>query len=168
MRTSALFVLLACASASAEELTEAPEPERFASRFELGLPVEVTLVGLTAGVRPEVLYRPGEPGTVSRVRFAIGFFGGPDQFFLPVSLGYRAVFRQAHLVQPLVGAGLEYQGRFVSDFHPVHAFGAYLEGGVAFQVAARWSVGALLSMDVMFFGTPGFGLSPRVLVSFKL
>jgi hypothetical protein len=26
----------------------------------------------------------------------------------------------------------------------------------------------LLSMDVMFFGTPGFGLSPRVLVGFKL
>ncbi len=168
MRTSALWLVLLAGPAIAQELSVAPEPDRFASRFELGLPAEVTLVGLTYGVRPEVLFRFGEPGTVSRLRLAVGLFDGPDQFFLPVSLGYRAVFRQAYRVHPVVGAGLEYQARFTSSFHPVHAGGVYLEGGVGVQVAPRWTVGAMAAVDVMFLGTPGFGLSPRLFVTWQL
>jgi len=111
------------------------------ARFTLGLPVEVTLVGLTYGVRPEVLYRFGGVGTVSRLRLAVGVLDGPDQLFVPLSLGYRAVFRQAHRVRPEVGAGLELQHRLVSDFDAVRQYGVYVEGGLGSPsiAAGRWA-----------------------------
>ena len=168
MRTSVLLLLLVGSFALAENGIVSREPRFNASRFELGLPAEVTLVGLTYGVRPEVLYRFGELGSVSRLRLAVGFFNGPEQFFLPVSLGYRAVFRQPRVVHPIVGVGLEYQGRFTSGFHPIHAGGAYVEGGVSFQVAYRWTVGVLAQVDVMFIETPGFGLGPRAFIAWRL
>lgn len=166
MRTSALVLGLLAGSALGQTATAADAT--LASRFELGLPAEVTLVGLTAGARPELLFRPGEPGSRSRIRLAVGLFGGPEQLFLPVSLGYRACFRQGLTVQPLVGVGVELQHRFVADFPPVRSFGAYLEAGVAFAVAPRWTVGALLTTDVMFVGTPGFGFGPRAFVTVQL
>lgn len=171
MRTECALVLAMAllAMPSRAEVSETrTEDGRFAARFEFGVPVEVTLVGLTGGLRPEVLFRPGGLATVSRIRIAVGFFGGPEQFFLPVSLGYRAVFRQGQVVQPLVGVGLELQHRFVSDLTPVRAFGGYLEGGVGFEVARGWSVGVLLAVDVMVVGMPGFGLGPRAFFTAQL
>jgi hypothetical protein len=105
---------------------------------------------------------------VSRLRFAVGLFAGPEQLFLPISLGYRAVFRQGAVVQPLVGVGVELQHRFVSDLPAVRAFGGYLEGGVGFEVARGWTVGALLAVDVMVVGMPGFGFGPRAFFTARL
>lgn len=151
MRTSAALLLLCASSAAAQE-----------SRFELSMPVEVTLVGLTFGVRPELLFRPGAPGSVSRLRLAVGVLGGPDQLFVPLSLGYRAQFRQEHVVQPIVGLGLELQHRLVSDFAPVRQFGGYLEGGVGFALSAHASLSLLLGIDLMLVGGPGVGFGPRL------
>lgn len=158
MRTEALAlaVVLSAGAARGQE-----------SRFELALPVEVTLVGLTAGVRPELLFRPGDPGTVSRLRLAVGVLGGPDQLFVPVSLGYRAVFRQAHVVQPAVGLGLELQHRAVFDFPLVQQLGGYVEGGVGFAVTPQLNFGAMFSVDVMFLGGPGLGFGPRLWVGWR-
>ncbi|MFZ5442500.1 MAG: hypothetical protein ACOZQL_20995 [Myxococcota bacterium] len=153
MRTEALVLALVLTASRAQ----AQE-----SRFEVALPVEVTLIGLTAGVRPEVLFRPGEPGTVSRLRLAIGVLGGPDQLFVPVSLGYRAVFRQEHVVQPTLGLGLEVQHRAVFDFPLVQQFGLYVEAGCGFAVTKQLSLGAMLAVDVMFLGGPGLGIGPRL------
>jgi hypothetical protein len=157
MRTeAALLTVLVATGAWAQE-----------SRFELAVPAEVTLVGLTFGVRPELLFRPGEPGTVSRLRLAFGVLAGKDQLFLPLSLGYRAQFRQAHVVQPMLGAGLELQHRLVSDFEPVRQFGVYLEAGVGFAVSPRVSVGLMFGMDLMLFGGPGFGFGPRLAAGWR-
>lgn len=153
MRTSAMALGLLASMAAANE------PQ---SRFEVQLPVEVTLVGLTWGVRPEFLIRPGEPGSVSRLRVAIGVLAGKDQIFLPLSVGYRAVFRQGQLVQPSLGAGLELQHRIVEDLAPIRQWGVYLEGGVGFSVTPQLSLGAMVSMDVMLLGGPGIGLGPRI------
>lgn len=156
MRTrSALLCLLISSSALAQD-----------SRFEVGLPVEVTLVGLTFGVRPEVLFRPGDPGTVSRLRLAFGVLGGPDQLFLPLSFGYRAQFRQHAIVQPAVGAGIELQHRVVSDLPAVRQFGLYFELGVGFAVNPLLSVSAMVGMDLMLI-VPGVGLGPRLGVSWR-
>ncbi|MDP1829305.1 MAG: hypothetical protein Q8L48_38930 [Archangium sp.] len=156
MRTSALLTALLASAAAAQD-----------SRFEVNVPVEVTLVGLTFGVRPELLFRPGEPGSVSRLRLAFGVLGGPDHLFLPLSLGYRAQFRQAHVVQPAVGLGLELQHRLVNDLAPVRQFGAYLEGGVGFAVSPRVSVSVMLGLDLMLFGGPGFGFGPRLAAGWR-
>lgn len=157
MRTrAAVFIVLIASGAWAKE-----------SRFELAVPLEVTLVGLTFGVRPELLFRPGEAGTVSRLRLAFGVLGGPDHLFLPLSLGYRAQFRQAHVVQPAVGLGIELQHRVVSDLPAVSQFGVYLEGGVGFAVSPRVSLSAMFGMDLMLFGGPGIGFRPRVAAGWR-
>lgn len=151
MRTSAaLLGLLLAHGAHADE-----------GRFEVGLPLEVTLVGLTVGVRPELLFRPGAPGTVSRLRVAFGVLGGPDQLFLPLSLGYRAQFRQSSIVQPIVGAGLELQHRLVDDLPAVRQFGFYGEFGVGFAVGPQLSLSALFGFDLMLI-VPGLGFGPRL------
>lgn len=136
------------------------------SRFELAVPVEVTLVGLTAGVRPELLFRPGDPGSVSRLRLAFGVLGGPDQLFLPLSLGYRAQFRQASIVQPAVGAGLELQHRIVDDLKPVRQLGVYLEFGVGFAIREHLSLSAMFGMDLMLI-VPGVGFGPRLAAGWR-
>ncbi|MBL8921338.1 MAG: hypothetical protein JNJ54_20935 [Myxococcaceae bacterium] len=158
MRTSALGLALVASVALAEEPS---------TRLELQVPFEVTLVGLTWGVRPELLIRPGEAGTVSRVRVAVGVFAGKDQVFLPLSVGYRAVFRQGRLVQPAVGAGLELQHRLVSDLAAVRQFGVYVEGGVGFSVTPRLSFGLMVSLDLMLVGGPGIGLGPRLFAGWR-
>lgn len=153
----AVPVLLAGALAGAQPST----------RFELGVPLEVTLVGLTFGVRPELLFRPGDETSVSRVRLAVGVLGGRDQLFVPVSLGYRAQFRQGAVVQPLVGAGVELQHRWVNDLPLVQQFGFYAEGGVSFAASRRLDVALVLGVDLMLWGGPGIGLGPRLGVGWR-
>lgn len=163
MRTSVIaIVLLICLGQARGEPWGARE------RLTLSLPGEVTLVGLTAGVRPEVLYRFGDLPARSRVRVAIGLLDGPEQFFMPISVGYRVIFRVPRTVQPQLGAGLELQHRFVSDYHAVRQFGFYVEGGCGFAIDARLAVGAIVALDVMMYGGPGAGLGPRLFVSWRL
>jgi hypothetical protein len=133
--------------------------------LELG--AEATLVGLTFGLRPELLLQPGGPGTVSQIRFALGVFRGPDQTFIPASVGYRAHFRSTQTFQPLVGAGLEMQSRLVNDLPPVNQYGLYLEGGLAVGLSPSTFLGVMFSADLMFFGGPGFGFGPRLFFGFR-
>ena len=128
---------------------------------------EVTLVGLTGGARAELLYRPGAPGTASRLRLALGAFSGPDQVFVPFSLGYRAQYRDGKLLQPLVGVGLEVQHRVVSDLPLVQQFGLYGEAGLALGLPGGFCLGGVFSFDLMFFGGPGFGFGPRLFLAFR-
>lgn len=160
--SAAVIVLWVSASHAQAESWHARE------RFTVALHGEVTLVGLTAGIRPEALYRFGEADARSRVRVAIGLLDGPEQLFMPISIGYRAVFRTIRKVQPQFGAGLEVQHRFVSDFHTVRQFGFYLEGGVGFVIDRQLAIGAIVALDVMMYGGPGAGIGPRGFVSWRL
>lgn len=161
MRTEALALVLAASGALAQE---AKTP----TWLELGLHGEATLVGLTWGARAELLFRLGPEGTASRLRLSVGVLGGPDQLFIPVSLGWRAVYRQHATVRPIFGAGLELQNRLATGHDIVRLYGAYLEGGVGFALAGgRFTVGALAGLDVMLFGGPGVGLGPRVFVTWR-
>jgi hypothetical protein len=164
MRTSAVLAVAILVLAHTAH-AEAPGA---AERFTIGVPAEVTLVGLTAGVRPEVLYRFGDADARSRVRFAVGFLDGPEQFFMPFSLGYRAICRTRASVQPQFGAGFEVQNRIVSDYPTVRQYGFYVEGGVGYAATSQLSFGAMVALDVMLYGGPGAGLGPRVYASWRL
>lgn len=172
MRTerALLVALLVSASLAPAQVPQAEgavtAPER-SSWLALGLHGEVTIVGLTYGVRPELLFRLGPPDTASRLHLSFGILGGPDQLFIPVSVGYRAMYRQHATVQPLFGVGLEVQNRLVSDAPPVRGYGVYLEGGVGFAFLRQFSAGALLGIDVMLLGAPGVGLGPRVFLTWR-
>lgn len=151
----------------AREVT-AKESPLAAHRFTVGLPAEVTVVGLTLGIRPEVLYRFGCAGSRSRLRAAIGILDGPEQLFVPVSVGYRAIFRQRSTVTAMVGVGGEWQNRIVSDLPTVRQYGVYLEGGVGITATARLTIDFAVALDVMVFGGPGIGLGPRLGVQLAL
>ena len=119
--------------------------------------------GLSFGPRAELLYRLGGPGTVSHLRTTAGMLVGPEFVFVPVGLGYRAVFRQDKTVQPLAGLGYEAHF-FVTHGGPVFARWAavYFEGGVGFALNDRFSLGGAASLDWGLIGEPGPGIQTRM------
>lgn len=131
------------------------------AQLEVGIAPEVTVVGLSAGARAEVTWRPGAEGTASRLRVAPGYLVGPEFQYVPVALGYRAVYRSQARVRPVLGAGAELQHRWVADAAPVTQLGAYLEAGVLFGFGPHLSVGVLGTLDVTFLGGAGAGLAGR-------
>jgi hypothetical protein len=166
MRTRTIaMTLLASVLVATTARADEPECATAPARFTLVLPAEVTIVGLTYGIRPELLYRPGAPDAASRLRIAVGLLDGPDQLFVPLSVGYRAVYRGRQRVQPAVGVGLELQHRLVSDYPAVRQYGLYVEGGVGFAATPQLAFGAI---DLMLYGGPGVGLGSRVFASWQL
>jgi hypothetical protein len=129
--------------------------------------LEVSVVGLSYGPRFELLWRFGAPGTVSHLRTTIGVLPGPEFVFVPIGLGYRAVFRQDKTLQPLVGIGYEAH-LFLTDGPDFAQWAAlYLEGGAGVAVSERVSVGAAVSVDWTFAGERGPGLQGRVFLALK-
>ncbi len=162
---SALAILLFSTTTLAAEAAgpppapAAPAPDR---PFTALLGVEASIIGLSFGPRAEMLYRLGPPGSVSHLRTTLGVLVGPEFVFVPVGLGYRAVFRQGKTVQPLVGLG--YEAHFFVTEGPVFVQWAtvYLEGGAGFAITDRFSVGAAVSLDWSFAGEGGPGLQTRL------
>ena len=136
------------------------------SHLEVGLWPEVTLVGLSGGARAELAYRPGRVGTASRIRLAPGVLGGPEFTYVPVALGYRAIFRSAAIVQPILGTGLEFQYRWVSETD-ARQLAWYGEVGVQFAPRPDLAVGVVASLDWAFAGPPGAGLVLRAGVTWS-
>lgn len=144
-------------------------PVYAADHFTLGAPVEWDLVGLAYGVRPEVLWRFGGEGARSRLRVAAGVLAGREYVYVPLAIGYRAIFRQDRDLRPLVGAGLEAQWFIISDASPVHRLGVpYLEGGAELAITDRLTLGGLAAFDVSLFSEPGFSLVMRFFATWRL
>jgi hypothetical protein len=164
MRTEALTAVVGCATLLSAGTARA---EGWLDHFEFGLAPEITLVGLAGGARAQVHWRPGGPRTVSRLLLAPGVLIGPEFDYVPVALGYRAIFRAGSIVRPMVGAGLEYQHRWVDDAPAARQLAFYLEFGSLFAVAPQWNVGIAAGMDVTFVGGMGFGLLGRAIVTWS-
>lgn len=165
---SALAAFAFCHVANAQETAPRHDSTATTSRFTVGLGLETAIVGLSFGVRPELQYRLGPPGTISHFRTSVGLLFGPEFTFVPVSIGYRAVFRQGKTVQPLLGTGLQ-SNFFLVSGGPVFAqLGVfYLEGGSGFALNDRLSIGAAASLEWAFIGEPGPGLALRVFGGWK-
>jgi hypothetical protein len=163
MRTELGAALVAIALLGA-----APARAEPVSPVQLGVSPEMTLVGLAYGLRPEVNYRLGGPGTASRLRASVGALIGPDSFYLPVSIGYRALYRESQTLRPLLGAGLELQNRIVSDAPAASSLALYLEGGLMVALGERLSAGAVAGADVTLVGGLGAGLSIKACLGWAL
>lgn len=159
MRGSALLplilALLLPAAANADRLTIAAGPE-------------ATLVGLAFGARGELLVRPGPTDSAHHLRIAPGLLVGPEFNYVPVALGYRAIFRKDHVVRPLVGGGFESQVRWVDDAPAAWQLAMYGEGGLVFRLTDSLSLGAAAGLDWTFLGGAGPGLSLRGLLVWSL
>ncbi len=166
---SACAALLASTAAFAAEPGAVGQTDSAStSRFSAGLGLEVTLVGLAVGLRPELLYRLGPPGTVSHLRTSVGLLFGPEFTLVPASIGYRAVWRQDKTVQPIFGAGWQSNFFLVSSGNVFSQLGVvYFEGGSAFAVNNRISAGALATLDWSFINERGPGLGVRAFGTWK-
>jgi hypothetical protein len=176
MRTSGLALLALALVASPLAAAPAPAPVSLRAAppgsppaprsplrfFEFGLWPEVTLVGLAGGARAELLYRPFGPGSATRLRLAPGFLEGPEFHYVPIALGYRAVFRSTRIVRPLIGTGLEYQLRWVDDGPAAHQLAWYGETGLLVALRPDLSLGAVGALDFTFVGGPGPGIVCRL------
>jgi len=152
-------------SAIAAEPADSPAAN---SRFTAGLGLEVALVGLSFGLRPELQYRLGPRGTVSHFRTSFGLLFGPEFTFVSPSIGYRAAFRQEKTVQPFVGLGLQSNFYLVSGGPVFSSPGVfYLEGGSGFALNERFALGGAANLEWSFLGEPGPGLAVRAFGSMK-
>lgn len=148
------------AAASAKE----PDPE--ASRWSIGVPVEVDVVGLAVGLHPELLFRPAAPDGALNLRFATGVMAGPELALVPLSVGIRGVIVPRRRVRPFGGLGLQMQ-LFIPYGAPVHPrLDLYMELGVDVRVADTWRVGLQVSPE---FGiAPSFGLGMATRLGFQV
>lgn len=136
--------------------------------FSLGVPVEVDLVGLAAGVRPELGWRPFGPDTATTVRVATGAMAGPELLFVPLSLGVRGRWFPRGRVHPILGGVAELQGLW-SPGHPFVVRPSYgMELGLDVTVSDPWSVGLVLEPGFAPKPLFGFGMAVRLGVTREL
>jgi hypothetical protein len=160
MRGEALALVLWASAAQAVER----DPD--APRWSVGVPVEVDLVGLAAGVHPELLFRPAAPDGALHLRFAVGVMAGPELALVPFSLGIRGVAAPRRMVRPFAGIGTQLQV-FAPYGVPARArLDLYLELGLDVRVAEGWRVGAQFSPEFGMY--PGFGLGMAVRAGFQV
>lgn len=131
-------------------------------RFSGGLSLDVTVVGASVGLRPEILYRPFSPDGSSHLRLAIGAMPGLEFFFIPVNFGWRQIFRRDARFQPLFGAGYEHQFFLISDAANVQRGALYLEIGADFWIQGSSHLGLNLAADLAPFTRFGFGAVARL------
>jgi len=171
MRTEAwwavrdVFALAALAIGTATAGVARAEP----GPWIVGVDGEASVIGESFGTRAEVAWRLGPAGTVSHLRAAIGVLPGPEFTFVPVSLGYRALWRADRTVQPFAGAGWENQHFVISNAPTEHRWLVlYVEGGCGFAVAPQVTLGLATSLDWSFVRDQGAGLQLRGTVSYRL
>lgn len=169
MLSVAVAALLLTGSGLAAEPapTQAPT-QAFDSRYTAVLGLDAAIVGLSFGPRAELLYRLGPKGTWSHLRTTAGVLFGPEFVFVPVGVGYRAMFRQDKTVQPFVGVAYESHFFLAGADHVFVQWGVFcMEAGAGFAVSDRVALGAAAQLEFSFIGEPGPGLEPRLFGAFK-
>lgn len=131
-------------------------------RVSIAAQLQVDLLGLAIGIRPEVLYRPFRATRGANLRFGFGLLPGPEYFFLPIDLGWRQHFVPHHRVTIELGAGYEQQFFFVRDAPTVTRGYFYAELGLAVRVASRGWLGVQFVPGWAPFGHPGPGIATRL------
>lgn len=132
------------------------------SRVSIAAHLQVDLLGLAVGVRPEVLYRPFRATRGANLRFGFGLLPGPEYFFLPIAVGWRQHFVPHHRVTLELGAGYEQQFFFVRDAPAVTRGFLYTELGLAVRVASRGWLGVQVAPGWAPFSHPGPGIATRL------
>jgi hypothetical protein len=158
MLTESLLVLLAVASAK--------ESDPHASRWSLGVPVEVDVVGLAVGVHPEILFRPANPDGALHLRLATGLMAGPELALVPFSFGVRGVAAPRRIVRPFAGHGLQVQVFVPYGAPALPRLDLYMEVGLDVRVVDSWRVGLQISPEIGI--SPGFGLGMATRLGFQV
>ena len=162
----AVAMLSAGAARAEDEASRLPPADR-RGPYTAILGAEASVVGLSFGPRAELLWRPGAAGTVSHLRTTVGALAGPELVFVPIGVGYRAVFREQKALRPFAGAG--YEAHFFLTDGPAYAQWAaiYVEGGASLAIVDRFSLGLGTSLDWTVAGERGPGLQGRLFGAYQ-
>lgn len=137
----------------------APAPARAA--WSVGVPVEMTWVGLGFGLHPEVVWRPVAPDGALQLRAATGLVIGPELALVPVSLGLRGMALPRRRVSFGPGIGVQLQGFLPNHHPPVARLDLYLELAAAVRVVDGWHATVQVSPEFGLVGGFGLGFSTR-------
>lgn len=141
------------------------------NELTVGAPLEVDVVGLAAGVHPEVLWRPLEEGSGLRLRASSALkFGSEFTLLAPLSLGLRWQTSSQRLVQAQFGTGFQWKMFLVPDSGAHQRIDWYWELGVNARVAPKQRLGLTIVPEFGLAnitaeglsGTFGLGLAARV------
>ena len=152
--TLTLLASLASGPASASSLS--------AEHFSAALPVEVALVGLSVGVRPQLLWRPFNPDGAFHLRASTGAMVGPELSVVPLSLGVREVIFPTRAVRPGVGYGVQVQSFFPYGHEPIRRVDQYMEFTLDARVQDGLRVALELSPEFGWIGGFGLGMATRL------
>lgn len=131
-----------------------------AGAVTVGLPVEYDVVGHNYGIRPEVVWTPGDRA-IHGLRGAIGVLPSRESWFFPVSVGWRARTGPEKPVHLLFGAGIEAQTFVFGDAPPEARPSLYLEVGGTRSLGDQVDVGLMVVPELAPIGVPGIGLGLR-------
>ena len=105
------------------------------------IPMEVTVVGLTYGIKPELVYTPFEKAKWLEAKASFGIMPGPEYFSTPLSLGIRGRYSDFAL-HPMAGIAITEDFIWISDAPPVIRTGVEMDLGLSYDINAQWSIDA--------------------------
>lgn len=103
------------------------------------LPVEVTVVGLTYGIRPELVYTPFEKAKWLEAKASFGIMPGAEFFSTPLSLGIRGRYFD-FMLHPTAGIALTEDFLWISDADPVIRTSMEMDIGLSYDINDQWSI----------------------------
>ena len=102
------------------------------------IPTEVTVVGLTYGIKPELVYTPFEQAKWLEAKASFGVMPGPEYFSTPLSLGIRGRYFDFAL-HPMAGIAITEDFIWISDAPPVIRTGVEMDLGLSYDINQQWS-----------------------------
>lgn len=123
-------------------------------RLRFGMPLEASVIGLTVGARPEILFPLLDDGPWLELRVAAGMLPGPEYLATPVSVGLRGRYLDMP-VHPLLGLAFTQEILWISDASPVLRGVVEADIGLSVDVHPQWAVDALVYSGWAAMGEPG-------------
>jgi len=105
------------------------------------IPAEVTIVGLTYGVKPEIVYTPFEQAKWLEAKASVGIMPGPEYFSTPLTLGIRGRYFDFAL-HPMAGMAITEDFLWISDAPPVIRTAVEMDLGLSYDINDQWSIDA--------------------------
>ena len=150
----------AVSEAAADSVETAPTTEVDAAndslfnRLRFALPAEVSVIGLTVGVRPEFLFQPFQSARWFELRAAAGVLPGPEYLSTPLSVGIRGRYLDFP-VHPLLGIALTQDIYWISDAAPILRGIVETDVGLSIDVTPQWAIDAVAYGGWGAIGEPG-------------
>ena len=119
-----------------------------------GIPLEVSVIGLTYGPRPEVIYTPFEKLKWFETKASLGVMPGPEIFATPLSVGFRGRFFDFAL-HPMAGMAVTEDIIWIASGETVFRTVMEMDLGLSYDINDQWALDAQAYSGWTFYGDVG-------------